>query len=95
MPKHQSKGENSTAAIKAEISPHGNLETFKKPRDFGFRNLPVQAKLSVGAVDDPLEYEADAVADKVMRMPNQSFIQRKCTSCEEEEDKLYEDIHWS
>ncbi len=31
--------------------------------------LPIQAKLEVGAVDDPLEREADRVADQVMRMP--------------------------
>ena len=30
----------------------------------------VQAKLVVGEVNDPLEYEADRVADQVMRMPN-------------------------
>ncbi|MBL0341289.1 MAG: DUF4157 domain-containing protein [Bacteroidetes bacterium] len=44
--------------------------------------LPIQFSLSVGAVDDPLELEADAVADKVMRMPETPFIQR--CACEEE-----------
>ena len=61
-------------------------------------SLPVQTRLTVGAVDDPLEHEADAMADTVMRMPNvsdtstvsdtfsqNSFIQRKCAACEEEE----------
>jgi hypothetical protein len=33
--------------------------------------FPVQAKLSVGQVDDPLEHEADRVADSVMRRPAQ------------------------
>ena len=47
--------------------------------------LPVQAKLSVGAPDDPLEHEANAMADRIMRMPEQNFIQRKCSHCEEEE----------
>jgi hypothetical protein len=56
------------------------------------------SKLSVAAVNDPLEQEADAMADKVMRMP-ESFVpasfapafkagdevQRKCAHCEEEE----------
>jgi Domain of unknown function (DUF4157) len=32
-------------------------------------SLPVQAKLRVGAVNDPLEREADDVADRVMRLP--------------------------
>ncbi|MEP7377630.1 MAG: DUF4157 domain-containing protein, partial [Chitinophagaceae bacterium] len=47
--------------------------------------LPVQCKLTVGAPDDPFEREADEMADKIMRMPEQNFIQRKCSHCEEEE----------
>ena len=47
--------------------------------------LPVQRQLSVGAADDPLEKEADDMAGRVMRMPEPSFIQRKCTHCEAEE----------
>jgi len=50
-----------------------------------FQHFPIQCKLSIGAVDDPLEDEDDAMADKVMRMPERNFIQRKCTHCEEEE----------
>ena len=53
----------------------------------GVGNVFFQAKLTVGSANDPLEHEADAVADRVMRMPEQSFVQRKCASCEEE-DKL-------
>ena len=49
------------------------------------QQIPVQCKLSVGAPDDPIEHEADAMADKVMRVPEQNFIQRKCAHCEEEE----------
>lgn len=48
----------------------------------------VQRKIAVGAVDDPLEHEADAMADKVMRMPEPGFVQRKCAHCEEEEKKI-------
>jgi len=52
----------------------------------------LQAKLAVGAVDDPLEHEADAVAAHVMRMPDPARvaqwspprISRKCAACEEE-----------
>ncbi|MEX2593632.1 MAG: DUF4157 domain-containing protein [Anditalea sp.] len=47
--------------------------------------LIAQPKLTVGSPDDPYEKEAEAVADKVMRMPDQNFIQRKCEGCEEEE----------
>ncbi|PSK93422.1 uncharacterized protein DUF4157 [Taibaiella chishuiensis] len=32
--------------------------------------LPVQCKLAIGAVDDPMELEAEAMADRVMRMPD-------------------------
>ena len=55
--------------------------------------LPVQPKLAIGAVDDPLEHEADRVADQVTRMttpapfvssaPQQ--VRRKCSACEEED----------
>lgn len=48
-------------------------------------SFPLQRKLSIGAVDDPLEDEADAMADKVMRTTEPSFIQRKCDHCQEEE----------
>jgi hypothetical protein len=53
----------------------------------------IQAKLAVGQINDPLEHEANRVADQVMRMSDPapsiatapSQINRKCTSCEEEE----------
>ncbi len=47
--------------------------------------LRIQPKLTVGAIHDPLEHEADVVADQVMRMPEPHFIQRKCSQCEDEE----------
>ncbi len=48
------------------------------------RSLPIQCSLTVGSVDDPLEAEADTMADTVMRMP-EPFVQRKCATCEEED----------
>ena len=36
--------------------------------------ISIQAKLEIGAVDDPLEREADAVADRVMRMPDSQSV---------------------
>lgn len=60
----------------------------------GLRRLPIQAKLAVGAVDDPLEREADETAERVLGMSvgrSASFskagpsVQRKCScggSCE-------------
>lgn len=50
--------------------------------------FPIQLKLSVGAANDPLEHEADAMADKAMRMPETSFIQRKSgCSCSDFDDE--------
>ena len=56
---------------------------------------PVQPKLEIGAVDDPLEREADAVSEQVMRMPDPGapaevtfqaapYVGRACAACEEE-----------
>jgi outer membrane protein OmpA-like peptidoglycan-associated protein len=55
----------------------------------------LQAKLAVGPVDDPLEREADRVADQVVRMADPAPVssspalqlQRKCAECEEEQDQ--------
>jgi hypothetical protein len=56
---------------------------------------PLQCKLTVGSANDPLEAEADRVAEHVMRMPNipalasdaPPQISRKCDHCKEEEEK--------
>lgn len=45
----------------------------------------IQKQLLVGQADDPLEAEADALAEHVMRMPEAPLIQRKCAACEEEQ----------
>ena len=53
----------------------------------------VQPKLAIGAVNDPLEHEADQVADRVMRMAAPSApitggptqLSRRCAACEEAE----------
>jgi hypothetical protein len=55
--------------------------------------LRLQAKLAIGAVNDPLEHEADRVAEQVMRTPNPDHsiapasprVSRKCAECEEED----------
>src|ERR1044071_2604587 len=58
---------------------------------------PIQYKLSIGSQDDPLEKEADDMADKVMRMEMpqpinfssaNNIVNRKCAHCEEEEKQL-------
>ncbi|GAA0560438.1 eCIS core domain-containing protein [Chitinophaga japonensis] len=45
----------------------------------------VQTKLTVNEPGDIYEQEADAVADKVMTMPEGAAVQRKCAACEQEE----------
>ena len=51
--------------------------------------IRIQPKLEIGAVNDPLEAEADLMADRVMRMTEAPLVQRKCAACEEEEDKQH------
>ncbi len=69
----------------------------------GLMRLPLQRKLSMGAADDPSEKEADATADKVMRMPETPFLQhadvsrgtetlqRKLEGPDEEEERVTSD----
>ncbi|MGO9155488.1 eCIS core domain-containing protein [Mycobacterium sp.] len=55
----------------------------------------IQRKLAIGRTDDPLELEADRVAEQVMRMPDPSLrvgkaplqISRKCAECDEEDER--------
>jgi hypothetical protein len=54
---------------KIPVHPPGSAERPQTPRFFARARLPIQAKLKVDAIDDPLEHEADRVADHVMRMP--------------------------
>jgi hypothetical protein len=67
-----------------KVQKAGNQST-ESASTFIANNISVQCSLSIGAVNDPLEQEADAMADKVMRMPEAPMIQRKCAHCEEEE----------
>ncbi len=71
----------------------GRETLFQMPPLIATPHLPIQAKLKVGAVNDPLEHEADRVAEQVMRMPAPDVamssappqVSRKCDACEEEE----------
>jgi len=49
------------------------------------QSLGIQRKLNVGEEDDEFEREADKNADRVMRMPEDGYLQRKCQECEKEE----------
>lgn len=82
--------------VTASPQKAGNFFGRKSEHPF-FAPVFIQPKLTIGPVDDPYEREADAVADKVMRMSDPEtlqtkyspiLIQRKCTACEEEEEKL-------
>jgi hypothetical protein len=78
---------------KIPVFPWGGAERFRPSPLFPAARLPIQAKLEIGAVDDPLEHEADRVAEQVMRMPDPgvsiaaapSRVNPKCAQCEEEE----------
>lgn len=60
----------------------------------------IQAKLVVGAVNHPLEREADLVADRVMRMPYRATtsqdhagsVRRRCVGCDKEKDETEETV---
>ena len=84
--------EQSTISPQAAVIPGAGKEPSRayEPaqeiniNDF-FLRMPLQRKLAVGATDDPLEQEADEMANRVMRMPEMPFIQKKCAHCEAEE----------
>jgi len=101
----QAQRANSTHAV-AEMS-RSRASAFRQPiasERYGgnqaalrrlSRTMPqLQRKLAIGAVNDPLEAEADQVADQVMRMPDptqsmatgSAVVRRKCAACEEEDD---------
>ena len=90
-PKAKSDGARAAPALRP-TGPIGNQAAL---RHLASAPLGIRPKLEIGAVDDPLEREADQVADKVMRMPDPALsfsaappkAQRKCAECEEEDKK--------
>src|ERR1700744_4541463 len=76
----------SAPALRSAIGNQAALRRLARP---GAR--PLQPKLAIGAVDDPLEHEADRVADQVMRMPDPALslasappqLSRKGAACED------------
>src|SRR3569833_3063504 len=86
-----------TAAQKISrvTTPQKQRSFFGNKKDPAFFSPFIQPKLTVAPVNDPYEAEADAVADKVMRMPSAETlqakpspvtIQRKCEACEAEKE---------
>ncbi len=65
----------------------GSPIEFQAPPPAAAQGLAIQAKLKVGALDDPLEREADRVADQVMRMEAATAASprtsRRCEECAE------------
>lgn len=63
--------------------------------DVPSRHRPLQAKLMIGSVSDPLETEADRIADRVTEtqtapppaQPAPVQLQRKCNACAREDDE--------
>jgi outer membrane protein OmpA-like peptidoglycan-associated protein len=85
------------AACEREAAPSNKPVHAHADPSGGEAPVGLQAKLKIGAVNDPLEHEADRVADHVMRMPAPDSApqvalrapsrqaSRKCAACEEEE----------
>jgi len=72
--------------VPAPLPPIDPLPLLRLPR--------LQTKLRIGTLNDPLETEADSVADQVMRtgLPNEPStgsrqLQRKCAACQQEEQE--------
>ena len=60
----------------------------RQPEEQEEEELPVQAKLTIGQPGDPYEQEADAMAAKVMAMPDSAVAQRPGMEGEQEEEEL-------
>jgi hypothetical protein len=91
-PKAKPASPATPAPMQRQRGPVGNQAAL---RQLSRASPRLQPKLEIGAVDDPLEREADMVADKVMRMPDPALtlssappqVSRKCAACEEEDKK--------
>jgi Domain of unknown function (DUF4157) len=70
------------------------MSRLEKPSLAPMSLLPIHAKVNIGAVNDPLEHNAEQVAQLVMRMPEVTVtstppqVNGKCAACEEEKEKL-------
>ncbi|MEX6688155.1 DUF4157 domain-containing protein [Danxiaibacter flavus] len=93
-PVNKSIGEHSDAYLAAQEEMHHFDQLSLHPP------IVIQPKLSVNQPNDAYEREADAIADKVISMNEQSSLQplnflhspgsaqRKCSACEEEEKNV-------
>lgn len=96
--------ENATAQVRGVAWDFSKISVFppdrpNRPQEsspFSRSPLPaiIQRKLVVGPANDPLEHEADRIADQVMRIPSPEVstaappqVSRNCAACDEEEAK--------
>lgn len=83
---HVNRSNSADPAVDASIAQTDFLQKDSgKPKDQSPHSINIRPQLTVGAPDNPYEKEADSVADQVMRMAEQNFVQRKCAHCEKEE----------
>lgn len=83
LPQHTSAPAGDIQQLSAQNAYFKKNDTAPKKTTPNIRCL--QTKLTMGAPNDPYEKEADTVAENVMRMADENFLQRKCADCEEEE----------
>ncbi|MBV8255952.1 MAG: DUF4157 domain-containing protein [Chitinophaga sp.] len=96
MSEHANATKSSHESVPAAeaVAASQSAMQLKQEASFSAVRMPIQFKLSLGAVDDPQEAEADAMADKVMNMqvpaaapisasPVTAPVQRKCAACEQ------------
>ena len=81
------------AAAPSFFRKAGEQESFFGPKQNPtFFGSPVQPKLTVSTPDDPQEREADAVADKVMRLPEPAAAPLATDKKEEKLDRKEEEV---
>src|SRR6266851_1249641 len=91
----RARTDHPKAVLRASLD-FSKIPIFAPDQPASFQPLRVQPKLTVGAINDPLEQEADRVADQVTRMPDPepsvasvpAQLGRKCATCEDEDKKL-------
>lgn len=84
----QLKAQNATPAFFRKAGEGDFLGKSDQPAFFG--NV-IQAKLSVSSPNDPQEKEADAMADRVMRMPDTALVQPQMQNEDEQVNRKEED----
>jgi hypothetical protein len=99
VPSEAGRLSDQTQMLLREAGPSwdfSSIPVFAPDRPPTFSPLRLWAKLAIGAVNDPLEQEADRVAEQVTQMTAAEVapisapakISRKCAACEAEEEKL-------